>query len=619
MKHVSLSRDGTRLTLTVKDMTALRAAALSIRGARSEGTASGLAVFSYPALPDTWRDLRDAFQPTLDERARPLTDRLERQESAVAGAVERKGSGEPLLFDPGLRYQPMAHQCEAMNFAWRLMVSGEQGGGAYLMEQGTGKSLCAIGLANGLAYSHPETPAADAGSIGWALVLCPNSLKGTWGAEDGEVHKHSDPALGPPAVHVLRGSRARRLKQLRQLLAVDWSPSLLWVVTNYEQLQVDPRKSKEFQQLLAIVREGPPGLLVCDESTALKNPRAKRTRAVTELARLFPYKLILTGTPVTRAPLDVYSQFEVLDKGALGFATYLGFERAYAVTERRHLGGRTFHEVKEYRNLDDLERRVARLSYRVRAADCLDLPPVVVQHVPVELSPEQGRMLRQLRDDFMGELEGGAALDGRNILTRYLRMAEVAGGFPHVLGPDGRPAGVKALQPNPKLEAARDYLELVLDDPEHKAVVFAQFRAEVEALAKLAEQRGWQPAVFHGDVAESERDYGRQRFQTSPDCRVLVAQYQTGSHGLNLTAANFLLFYSLTFSLEHYLQARKRVHRHGQTRTVNEAYLLARRPAARGSKTYPTLDHTMLSALDGKLKLADMVTGDAAHRVLGAL
>lgn len=610
MKYLSLSRDGTRLTLTVEAARPLRAACEAVRGARSEGVSGGLAVYSYPALPDVWADLRLAFAPEVSGRAAAVVRRLEASAAAIAQANERKGrTGGRLVFDAGLASTPMAHQVEAMNFCWSLFEA-QVPGAALLMEQGTGKSLCCVGLANGLFRS---------GRVTWALVLAPNSLKGTWGAEDGEVAKHS---ADEHQLTILRGTKPRRTEQLRRFLASQSQLGLSWVVTNYDQLGENPRKSQHLRDLHELVAKAGPGLLVADESTVVKNPSANRTRAVLELAPLFTHRLILTGTPITRSPLDAWSQFEVLEKAALGYPRYSQFERTYAVYQRQTVGRgaskRSFYAVVNYRNLPDLEERVARMSYRVRAADCLDLPPVTVQRLDVEVSPEQDKALRSLRREMMAEMDSGQVVDGRNVLTRYLRMAQILGGWVPALRPDGRPGKVEAFDPNPKLMAAQEYLQLALSDPEAKAVVFAQFRAELDALEKLCRKEGWGVGAIHGGVSEQDRDAARQRFQTDPDTRVMVCQYQAGSKGLTLTAANHLLFYSLTFSLEDYLQARKRVHRFGQDRHVNEAYLIAQGRPYRG-KRRQTLDQVVLRALESKRQLADLVTGDAGREMLEAL
>jgi SNF2 family DNA or RNA helicase len=516
--------------------------------------------------------------------------RLELQDLAIREAICAKHGRVPLEIQAYLRTRPMAHQVRGMNFASRLLAA-DVPGAALFMEQGTGKTLCAIGLANWLYVE---------GKIAWVLVVAPNSLKGTWGHPvDGEIAKHSD---APAAVRILREPRARRVGVLERCLARTHMIGLQWVITNYEQFAVDYRRNRDYRTFAGLAGSQP-GLLVLDESSMVKSPQALRTRTVRDLAARFPYTLLLTGTPVTRSPLDVWAQFQCIEPGMLGYKTYLAFERYYATHERQVFHGRPVRVVLGYRNLHHLEERVARYSYRVRAADCLDLPETVTQRVAVELSSAQRRAIRELKREMLAQMDDGTLVDGRNILTRYLRMSEIAGGYVHTMDDAGQPTGdVVAFDPNPKKEALLDYLDTVLEDPEHKAVVFAQFRAEIEGIVASAEARDWRPVPFHGGVPEVERDEGRRRFGSDPASRVMVVQYATGSRGLNLAAANHCVLYSLTFDLELFLQALKRVHRLGQARTVTYGYLLAE-----GS-----LDRIILDALQGKKSLADIVTGDAA-------
>lgn len=480
----------------------------------------------------------------------------------------------------------------------------------------TGKSLVAIGMANWLH---------SLGHISWALVVCPNSLKGTWAADDGEVLKHSLPGV---RVRTLRGSRDKRQDYLRRLVQPSTSTDLLWVVTNYDEFAVNIQKhgrdAERFQGTLDIVRAARPGILIADESTAVKNPNARRTRAVLKLAALFPYRMILTGTPVECSPLDLWSQFEVLQRGCLGFNSALAFEKSYAVHQRISVpkasgGRRSVVTVTSYKNLTDLEHRVAQVSFRVRAKDCLDLPPVTVRTLPVDLSAQQGRLLRELKSDMMAEL-GTALIDGRNILTRYQKMAQVVSGWVKVLDQDGVTTRWEALSPNPKLAALEEYLELAMEDPARKVVVFAEHpTTEIAAIEALCKRHGWGPVSFYGDVKEVERDRRRQLFTKVPDCRVFIAQYECGSKGLNLTAADTVVFYGLTFKYGTWAQARKRVDRKGQERPVTEVYLIGMAPPAKGTRMKRTLDHIQLEALRNKQNLADVVTGDHARRILEEL
>lgn len=617
MRHLSLSRDGRRFTLTIDDTLPLKAAACAIKGARAEGVSDGLAVYSYDALPDTCQALLQTFNPSVSKRAQHTVDALADQQRQLDDAMRFKEGDTELTIDPLLRTVPMRQQVQALNFCAARALAGA-GGSALLMEQGTGKSLVAIGLGNWLW---------EQGTIGWALVLCPNSVKGTWAAEDGELLKHSSCAR----VRALRGTRPKRLAALRHHLErhqKDPKGGLLWVVTNYDQFAVDTRKRAApadlFKEYMDALRGAPPALVVFDESSLVKNHLALRSKACLEMAPLFAHRLLLTGTPLTRSPLDVWAQFQLLGEGCLGFNTYLAFQRAYAVKERvvpdnPQLKG--WVEITSYKNLPDLERRVAKLSYRARAKDCLDLPPVVVKRVPVELSAAQGKALRQLKSDMVAELDDGRLVDGRNILVRYGKMGEVIGGFVKALRPDGTwDKGVVAFDPNPKLDALADYLDTVLgEDPDRKAVVFCHHVAEVKAV--VARCKPWGAVPFYGEVPEWQRDEHRQRFTKEPGCRVFVAQYQCGSMGLNLTAADTLMFYSLTFNYGDFAQAQKRVHRKGQEHgAVREVYLLGLLPPTRqGYKPARTLDHVVLQALKEKKDLADVVTGDAAREMLEAL
>lgn len=613
MKRLALSRDGSRFTLTIPASLPLRAAACAIRGAKAEGGAGGLAVYSYPSEPDVCAAILETFSPDVDKAAGRLVSDLVAAQAALEQAVAWKDGTVELQLDPLLQTDPMGHQVQAINFCGARADAGAKGS-ALLMEQGTGKSLVAVAMAN--HWHH-------IGRIRWALVICPNSLKGTWGGEDGEVLTHSQPELHP-GITIMRGTKPRRLEQLQRAVArMEPSAPLQWVVTNYDQFAVNLRKRTEgvrqFKELLDTVKQIPPGLLILDESSEVKTHTAQRTMACLLLSHAFPLRMILTGTPLTKSPLDLWSQFELIGEGCLGFNTYMAFERAYAVRKRMKSrdGSRTWIDVVAFQHLDDLERRVSGLSFRALAKDCLDLPPVSVKRLDVELSAAQGTAIRELRSDMMTELRSGQYVDGRNILVRYGKMAEIAGGWVHTLNPDGtRAEKVEAFDPNPRLDALSDYLGTEMRaDPTRKVVVFCQHTAEVTGVVAALKQ--WGAVRFDGTIKEKEREANRLRFNTDPDCRVFVAQYKCGSLGLNLTVADTLVFYTLTFGYGEFAQAQKRVNRKGQEAAlVKEVYLLARVPSANGKRFSKSLDHVMLTALRDKKDLADIVTGDAARELL---
>jgi SNF2 family DNA or RNA helicase len=614
VKELSISKDGLRLLLVIPNTPPLRAAALAIPGVKREGVVEDLIAFSYPAQPSECGAVIETFSPTVASEHSPRILELMEQKEALDAAIASKGIDGQLTFDPRLTSTPMAHQVAAMNLGRALIDAGAPGV-AFLMEQGTGKSLAGIGLANYLRAKN---------LISWVMVVSPNSLKGTWGADDGEILKHTPPGTHRPVI--LRGTRDKRQAHLRrELTKLKPSGPLPWLITNVDEFAVDIDKGANgvrFAGTLDLIRAAPPGLLILDESSTCKNWKARRTKALMRLAGVFPHRFLLTGTPVEAGPLDVWPQFEILQPGSLGFKTALAFERAYAIRQQRvvHVGaGRTrvVNVIDGYRNLDDLMNRVARWSFRARAADCLDLPPVVARRIPVELSTEQARILRALRDDKMADLGDGAYLDGRNILTRLQKMAQVVGGWSKAIGLDGGDLGWVAMKTNPKLAALEDYLQTAMEDPERKVVIFAEHpETEIAALEALADRNGWGSVVFHGGVSEQERDERRQQFNRDPKTRCFIAQWETAARGLNLTVADTVVFYTLTFRYGTWSQARKRVHRKGQTKTVTEVYLVGEAPRLKG-KAERTLDHVQLEALLNKQNVADVVTGDAAAKIIG--
>lgn len=587
-----------RLLLAVREGP-LEAAAATVDGASLVGRHEGFAVFALAPTPRGWGQIRDAFEPNVGPGAQAIVQRLEREADAIEAAATARIDDSPLDFDCALRTDPMAHQRAALRFA-RSLIDAQQPGAGLFMEQGTGKSLVAIGVAGLLHLTQRYR---------FALVVGPNSLKGTWGDPDpqfGEVAKHC--AIDADLT-VLRESRAKRHAVVEKALQRE---RFQWIVTNYEHFAV-PTTGRNADPLVtnftALCREAGPGLLVLDECSMIKNHRSHRSKALHQLSSVFPFTVLLTGTPVTRSPLDVWSQFQCLRPGILGYATFLAFERAYAIRQHNGCGW----QVVGFKPgaLDELERRVGQYAFRARAADCLDLPPVTTQTVRVETSAQQDRLLRELRDDMMAEM-GEGLVDGRNVLTRYLRMQQILGGFVGLVDEDGEALGrAEPLKSNPKLDAFTEYMKLTLDDPDAKVVAFFRFKAEIAAVAELCRREGWGTVEFHGDVPGDERDEGRKRFQRDADCRVLLAQYQAGARGLNLTAGNHIAFYSLTFDLEDYLQALKRVDRIGQDRPVTVTHFVAERPKRGRARGGATLDHVLLDALRRKKGWADVVTGDA--------
>lgn len=473
--------------------------------------------------------------------------------------------------------QPFAHQKRA------FLLSRDAKAFALLMEQGTGKTKVVIDTA---CYLFGQ------GRITGVLVVAPNSVKSNW-TED-EIPTHT-----PSYVPYRAVTWSSQKKPQKHDLKRDHT-TLVWLVMNVEALAT--AKGREFAEWFLSEHDA---LMVIDESTRIKTPSAQRTKAAWKLGRRAKYRRILSGLPITQGPLDAFAQFKFLDEAILGFGSFYAFRNHFAI-----MGGFGGKEIVAYANLDELQRLIDPYSFRVLKADCLDLPPKVYQKRTVELTAEQRRLYDQMKNEMIAELGDGHQVSTTIVLTQMLRLQQIVGGFlpKPTDNPDDDAAVTNGAEQewkipgaNPKLDAL---LEVLDDAGDGKAIVWARFRAEIDLIcAALAERYGAESVVpFHGGVSEEDRRQYRKAFQdpASP-VRFFVGQTETGGIGLTLTAAQTVIYFSNSFSLESRLQSEDRAHRIGQAGTVTYIDLVAK----------DTLDGAVLQALRNKRNLADLVTGDA--------
>jgi SNF2 family DNA or RNA helicase len=323
-------------------------------------------------------------------------------------------------------------------------------------------------------------------------------------------------------------------------------------------------------------------LVILDESHRGKAPAGVTARYIEKLGRVARQRLCLTGTPMPHSPLDVFAQFRFLDAGLFG-TSFGHFRNRYAV-----MGGYENKEVVEYQNMDELQRLMGLVTYQC-GDDVLDLPETSDHVRRFELSAEARRHYGELEQELITEIEGGTVTCA-NALVKLLRLQQVTSGFLPV-EPEC-PIGLYDLD-HGKAALLAELLEDV--GPAEKAVVFCRFRHDLDAVRRVAEtlDRGC------GEISGRYNDYKAWKaghFDAKP-CDTLAVQIQSGSLGIDLTEARYCVFYSLGFSLGDYLQARKRVHRPGQTRAVHYYHLLAR----------GTIDETVLGAIRRKERLVDSV------------
>ena len=429
-------------------------------------------------------------------------------------------------------------------------------GVAILADMGTGKTLISIALA-GIMFQR--------GKIKSLLVVCPKSIVGVW---DSEFLKFADFEYN---LAVLEGATVKKTDVLRHMNG----KGLQVVVVNYEscwRLENDIAKWK-------------PHMIICDESSKIKNPQAKQAKALHRLGKLSKYNAILTGTPIVNSPLDFFSQYKFLNDDIFGGSFY-AFRSKYAI-----IGGFQNHQIVGYKNLQELVEKAHKIAYRIRLEDAVDLPPTLDETRELALEPNAQKIYNSIDQDSYAELMKGE-ITTRNILTRLLRLSQCTGGFIK----DDITLTVQQVS-KAKLETLEDIIEAAID-ADRKVVVFGRFVPELDAITKLLRGMKVGYALVKGGVKDRSSEVNK--FQNAPDIKVFVGQLQTTGMGLTLTAGTIAVFYSLDFSYANYEQSRARIHRIGQKEKCLYIHLVAKN----------TVDEKVMIALKHKGDIARLMVDD---------
>lgn len=517
-------------------------------------------------LPEIRFNKLEAFKllfrefPSTDEARKALEEKVAslRQFQDQLKTAQQLKMGELEEIRLPIKAKPFEHQVRAFALARTLDNS------ALLMEQGTGKTLVVIAVA-GDRYLK--------GEIRRLLVVCPSSVLYEWKRQFEEL------AGFPYVLHTLEGSIRERAEFLRQTHLQD-AEGLFIVAVNYEATWRLEEELKDWQ----------PDMIILDESQKIKRLQAQQTKACIRIGRNARYRMILTGTPVTQSPLDYFTQYQFLDDRIFG-RSFRQFRDRYAI-----MGGYGGYQVVGYRNLEELAERVGQIAFRVRKDECLDLPDTLDQFRYVQLEPEARALYDEMLEKAIIRFSEEEQVTAPIILTELLRLQQITGGFIPVGD------GVRQVS-RAKLEAFKDVLE-DLKDAGKQVVIFTRFRPEVEAIAKVAGELGLTTFTLTGGTSMEARGRGIRDFQEGRT-QVFVAQIATGGLGITLTAADTAIFYSADFSLANYDQAKARLHRIGQKRSVTYIHLVVK-----GS-----IDEEVIRRLAKKQDLARLVV-DELRKIL---
>lgn len=461
-----------------------------------------------------------------------------------------------------IKTKPFEHQKVAFTIGTKLDAA------AMFMEQGTGKTLTAIAIAGKRLIED---------GIQFALVVCPASVVAVWPKE---FFEHAD---YPHRVFPITDSTATKKMDTVYKASLGAKQSELTVfVINFESLW---RIESVFEPLIK------KQLIIVDESQRIKTPGAEQSKCLHRLGKMAKYRLILSGTPITQNPLDLYSQYKFLEPSMFGNSFTL-FRNKYAV-----MGGFEGRQVIGYQKLDDLMTKAHSIAYRITKAEALDLPMETTSIRPVLLPKKILDMYKQLKRESIIELERQETTEkvvAVNVLTKLLRLQQLTGGF--LTSEDGTVMHVH----NEKLDLLKDELEHLLEVDGRKVVVFARFLSEIKAIVSLIKKLNIEYRFITGAVGQVERGQAVHDFQTDNNVRIFIAQIATAGLGITLTAADTAIFYSMDFSLANHEQARARIHRIGQRHPVTYMYLICEQ----------TVDAKIFEALKSKKSIADMVVDD---------
>ena len=464
--------------------------------------------------------------------------------------------------------KPYAHQLTALEKSW------DKESYAYFMEMGTGKSKV---LVDNIAMLY------DKGKINAALIIAPKGVYRNWFSQ--EIPNHLPSHIEHKKVLWTALTSKTKDKEYQELFKVDYDLHIL--VMNVEAFST--KKGVEFASKFLSCHNT---IMAIDESTTIKTPTAKRTRTIVELGKRAKYRRILTGSPVTKSPLDLYKQCEFLDPWLLGFQSYYAFRQRYAQMVERNFGGRRVQLVVSYKRLDELSGKLEPFSYRVLKEDCLDLPEKIYIKRIVELTDEQKKLYSTMKQMAIAHMNG-KVLSAPNVLSQLMRLHQITCG--HFKSDDGQVQEVK--------NRRREELMDVLDETEGKAIIWANYVYDIENIVKtIKAQYGEESVVqYYGAIPADVRQKNIERFQDmNSKARFFVGNPQTGGYGITLTCANTVIYYSNGYDLEKRLQSEDRAHRIGQKKSVTYVDLIAE----------STVDEKIVKALRKKIDIASEILGE---------
>lgn len=466
------------------------------------------------------------FSDDMSEEAK----RLAKEIVAAATPVTIEGEPPAVIFN-GL----LEHQITAINKAWNHEAY------AILHRPRLRKTSTTIRLACGRFI---------AGQINSLLVVCPNSIKSVWETEFGKR------AVCPYNLHVLNIKKDPKKKKIGAWLeevkakTTKGEPKLQVLVVSVEgQASLGGQElARDFVSIY-----GSRTMAAVDESTRIKNHKSLRTESIWDLGTVAGFRNILTGSEITRSPSDLFAQFRFLGIHTLGYDSFQCFRNHFVL-----MGG--FQRKKEIgvKNVEELMAKLSKYAHLVKTSDVVDLPDKTFNQRMVEPTAEQVKMVKELQktlETSMITTTDEHETIVKTAMTLLLRAQQIAGGFFPSLQEDGTTIPIP-LKVNPKLD---ELMDVIAEEP-GKVIIWARFVPEIEAIRDaLSDRYGPESVVtFYGGRDEDERVVARTTFQSDEQVRYFVGNPTCGSMGLELSAADVMVYYSMDYQYESRVQSLER-------------------------------------------------------------
>ena len=461
--------------------------------------------------------------------------------------------------------KPYAHQLDALEASW------DKENFAYFMEMGTGKSKVLLDNA-AILY--------DKGLINGLLLIAPKGVYKNW--YDSEIPTHLPDHIQKKIVLWKTSDKSKKQQNiLNSLFKAETDLHIL--IMNVEAFSSG--NGTEFaQKFLSCHRS----MIAIDESTTIKTPTSNRTKNILSLRPNSKYRRILTGSPVTKSPLDLFSQCLFLDPWLLDHQSYYTFRARYSICKKIQVNGRQVEIVVGYRNLGELSEKIKPFSKRILKEDCLDLPSKSYVKHYVELTKEQKKVYEQMKKEAIAFLDDKMQ-SSATVMTQLMRLHQITCG--HFTADDGT---IKDI-PCSRLTELMNILENV----EGKSIIWSHYTHDVRRIiSEIKKVYGDEAVVdYYGATDTDARSKNIKKFQTDPKCRFFVGTTHTGGYGITLTAGSNMIYFSNGYDLEKRQQSEARIDRIGQTQKMTYIDIMSQ----------DTIDERIVKALRNKVNIANKI------------